>query len=159
MAIQEITSANSEEAVRQYLTFLLGGEQYGIEILSVQEIKGYTGVTSLPNTPRHIRGIMNLRGTVIPVVDLRIRFGMPEQEYTKFNVVIVLKLRTKAVGLVVDAVSDVLDIAASDLKEAPEYGARTDSRFIQGIATMGEKLVVILDIDKLLTDDEISVAA
>jgi purine-binding chemotaxis protein CheW len=101
---------------------------------------------------------MNLRGTVIPIVDLRIRFGMTDQQYSKFTVVIVVKVRAKAVGLVVDAVSDVLEIASSDVRETPDCG-RTDLRFITGIATVGEKLVVLLETEKLLNDEEITAVA
>ena len=140
----------------QYLTFTLGEEDYGIEILRVQEIKGYTGITPIPNTPRHVRGVMNLRGTVIPVVDLRVKFGMAEKEYDKFTVTIVVTVRDKVVGLVVDAVSDVLDIPAGQMRPAPDLGTRTDTRFISGMATMGDKLVVMLDIDRLLGEDELS---
>ncbi|MCW5978808.1 MAG: purine-binding chemotaxis protein CheW [Bryobacteraceae bacterium] len=142
--------------VNQYLTFTLGSEEYGIEILKVQEIKGYTGITPIPNTPPYIRGVMNLRGTVIPVVDLRVKFSMEEQAYDKFTVIIVVTVRDKVIGVVVDAVSDVLDVAASQIRETPDLGARADVRFIGGMATVGEKLVVLLDIEKLLSAEEMS---
>lgn len=153
---QDHSSNAAAEGVDQYLTFLLGEEEYGIHLLGVQEIKGYTGITALPNTPRYIRGVMNLRGTVIPVIDLRIRFSMREQEYTRFTVVIVVKVRGKVVGMVVDAVSDVLDIPPSQIRDAPDFGDRSDRRFITGLATINDKLVVLLDADQLMSDEDLA---
>jgi len=150
-------SAQTEPS--QHLTFQLGAEEYGIEILKVQEIRGYAGVTPIPNTPAYILGVMNLRGTVIPVVDLRTRFAMPNQEYNKFTVIVVVTVRDKVIGLVVDAVSDVLDVLPSQVRERPDMGARTDMRFIGGMATVGEKLVVLLDIERLLGEDDLQSAA
>jgi purine-binding chemotaxis protein CheW len=162
LAMQSVAPQGSasalNEGARQYLTFKVAAEEYGIEILSVQEIRGYSGVSALPNTPAYIRGIMNLRGTVIPIFDLRARFRMEEQEYTRFTVVIVVRVHSKSIGLVVDAVSDVLDILPGDIRERPDCGARADINFITGIATIGEKLVVILDIAKLLTEEALSSA-
>ena len=157
------TSAAADVSVEtgpsQHLTFRLGEEEYGIEILKVQEIKGYAGVTPIPNTPAYIRGVMNLRGTVIPVVDLRARFAMPNQDYNKFTVIVVVTIRDKVIGLVVDAVSDVLDVLPSQVRERPELGARTDVRFIAGMATIGDKLVVLLDIERLLSEDDLQPVA
>jgi purine-binding chemotaxis protein CheW len=145
--------------VDQYLTFGLGQEEYGIEILKVQEIKGYSAITPIPNTPPHVKGVMNLRGTVVPVVDLRSKFGMETVEYTKFTVIIVVTIGSKIAGLVVDAVSDVLNIPASDIRPAPDFGSRTDTRFITGMASSGDKLAVLLDVDRLLADEELSAGA
>lgn len=156
IAIEEPRSGPGDVLTRQYLSFKVGPEEYAIDILTVQEIKGYSGVSALPNTPHYIRGIMNLRGTVIPIFDLRARFRMAEQEYTKFTVVIVVKLRDKSVGLVVDAVSDVLDIPSREIRAVPDCAGRADTGFIGGIATIGEKLVVILETDKLLDEREIT---
>ena len=142
--------------VDQYLTFGLGQEEYGIEILKVQEIKGYSAITPIPNTPAHVRGVMNLRGTVVPVVDLRSKFAMETVEYTKFTVIIVVTIGSKIVGLVVDAVSDVLNIPASDIRPAPDFGSRADTRFITGMANSGDKLAVLLDVDRLLGDDDLA---
>jgi|SRR5579875_2610063 len=155
----ETSAAENRSSGRQYLTFTIGTEEYGMDILRVQEIKGYSGITPLPNTPAHVRGVMNLRGTVIPVVDLRIRFAAADRDCTKFTVVIVVKAHNRTVGLVVDAVSDVLDIADRDLREPPVYDGRPEAQFITGIGTVGEKLVVILDIEKLLTEEETAAAA
>ena len=142
--------------VDQYLTFSLGQEEYGIEILKVQEIKGYSAITPIPNTPPHVKGVMNLRGTVVPVVDLRAKFGMEAVEYSKFTVIIVVMVGQKIAGLVVDAVSDVLNIQQSEVRPAPDFGARADTRFISGVASIGDKLAVLVDIDKLLTEEEVA---
>jgi purine-binding chemotaxis protein CheW len=143
----------------QYLTFALGEEEYGVEILKVQEIKGYTAITPIPNTPPHIRGVMNLRGTIVPVVDLRTKLGMQETEYSQFTVIIVVTVGTKVMGLIVDAVSDVLNIPKSDIQATPDFGASVDARFINGMAKAGEKLVVLLNIDRVLGGDEMIAAA
>ncbi|HUI55403.1 MAG TPA: chemotaxis protein CheW [Bryobacteraceae bacterium] len=142
--------------IQQYLSFALGDEQYGIEILKVQEIKGYSGITPIPNTPPHIRGVMNLRGTVVPVVDLRSRFALETRVYDKFTVIIVVTVGARIIGLVVDAVSDVLDISCKDIRPAPELGRREDTRFIAGMANVGDRLVVLLDIETLLADEALS---
>jgi purine-binding chemotaxis protein CheW len=139
----------------QYLTFTLGEEEYGAEILKVQEIKGYSAITPIPNTPSYIKGVMNLRGTIIPVVDLRSKFGMIEAEYTRFTVIIVVMVGTKIVGLVVDAVSDVLNIPLDDIQAAPDFGGQVNTRFINGMAKAGDKLIVLLDIDKVLGTDDL----
>jgi len=142
--------------VNQFLTFLLGAEEYGIDILMVQEIRGYSAVTPIPNAPPHVRGIMNLRGTVVPVVDLRAKFGMPPVEYGKFTVIIVVMVGAKIAGLVVDAVSDVLNISQADVRPAPDLGARCDTRFISGVVSIADKLAVLLDIQRLLTEEEMA---
>lgn len=149
-----VDPAGSAAATSQFLTFVLGAEQYGVEILKVQEIKGYSAVTPIPNTPPHIKGVINLRGTVVPVVDLRARFCMETIEYNKFTVIILLSVGRKVIGLVVDAVSDVLDIAAADMRPAPDLGSRVDTRFITGMAAIGDRMTVLLDIDRLLSEDE-----
>jgi purine-binding chemotaxis protein CheW len=145
--------------IQQYLSFALGEEQYGIEILRVQEIKGYSGITPIPNTPPHIRGVMNLRGTVIPVVDLRAKFRMETRAYDKFTVIIVVTVGARIIGLVVDAVSDVLDISKTDIRPAPELGCREDTLFISGMVHVGERLVVLLDIATLLAEDSLGETA
>ena len=139
----------------QYLTFCLGDEEYGVEILKVQEIRGYSAITPIPNTPRYLKGVMNLRGTIVPVVDLRAKFSMAEAEYNQFTVIIVVMVGTKVMGLVVDAVSDVLNIPKTDIQPTPDFGGQVDAEFIEGLAKAGEKLVVLLDIDKVLGDEEL----
>jgi len=136
--------------VSQFLTFQLEDEEYGIEILQVQEIKGYSKVTPLPNTPREVRGVMNLRGTVVPIIDLRCRFGLTEAAYTRFTVIIVVTVGTKIVGLVVDAVSDVLNVGSADMVPTPDLGAGVDTSFMTGMARTGDRLVTLLNIDRLV---------
>ncbi len=138
----------------QYLTFIIGEEQYGVDILRVQEIKGYTAVTRIPNTPDYIKGVLNLRGTIVPIVDLRTKFGLEKVEATMFTVIVVVVVRDRVMGLVVDAVSDVLNIAAKDVQPPPEFGTRVDVSFVKGIGKCGERLVTILDIDRVLLDGE-----
>jgi purine-binding chemotaxis protein CheW len=135
---------------RQYLTFALDREEYGLDILRVQEIKGYPAVTPIPNAPRHVRGVMNLRGTVIPVVDLRARFGMPVVVSTQLTVIIIVVVADKIIGLVVDAVSDVVDIASDDIEPPPDMGSSVDTTFVAGLAKTGDRLTLLLDLDRLI---------
>jgi purine-binding chemotaxis protein CheW len=137
----------------QCLSFTLAEQEYGIEILRVQEIRGYSAITPIPNTPPHIKGVINLRGAVVPVVDLRLKFSMPPMEYSKFTVIILVAVTGKTVGLVVDAVSDVLTMAESDIQPPPDLGATVDARFLRGMATLGDRLVAVLELDRLLGDD------
>ncbi len=136
----------------QFLTFKVGEELYGVDILRVQEIKGYTAVTRIPNTPPAIKGVINLRGTIVPIVELRTVFGMPTIDVTPFTVIIVVVVREKVMGLVVDSVSDVLTIDRQDMQPPPAFGSRVDVSCLSGIAKSGDKLVALLDIDRLLAD-------
>lgn len=138
----------------QFLTFNLGEELYGVDILQVQEIKGYTAVTRIPNMPAHIKGVLNLRGTIVPIIELRTKFGMPTIDYTMFTVIIVVVVRDKVMGLVVDAVSDVLNIDKKDMQPPPQFGAKVDVRFLSGIGKSGDKLVALLDMNCLLSDSD-----
>src|SRR5579872_1243320 len=158
-SVETAESPKSLVDAGQFLTFSLGHEEYGIELLKVQEIKGYSAITPIPNTPAHIKGVMNLRGAVIPIVDLRIRFGMEAIEYTQFHVIIVINVGAKVIGLLVDAVSDVLNVGAEDMRPAPDFGAQADTRFISGMASAGDKVAVLLDTDTLLSDVDLAVAA
>ena len=143
----------------QYLTFQLGEELYGIDILRVQEIKGYTVVTKIPNTPSYIKGVLNLRGTIVPIVELRTMFGMETIDYTILTVIIVVVVRGRIMGLVVDSVSDVLTIGKKDIQAPPEFGATVDVSVLDGIAKSGDKLVALLNIDRLLNEGELQKAA
>jgi purine-binding chemotaxis protein CheW len=134
----------------QFLTFLLGKEEYGIEILKVQEIRGFSTITAIPNTPVYIKGVMNLRGAVVPVVDLRAKFGMPETEYNKFTVIIVAMIGSRIAGLIVDAVSDVLNIEPSSIEAPPEFDTSVDTTFMTGLAKTADKLILLLDIDRVI---------
>jgi purine-binding chemotaxis protein CheW len=143
----------------QFLTFHLGEELYGVDILRVQEIKGYTAVTRIPNMPAHIKGVLNLRGTIVPIIELRMKFGMPTINYTAFTVIIVVVVRDKVMGLVVDSVSDVLNIEKQDIQPAPQFGSKLDVSFINGIGKSGEKLVALLDMDRLMSENGTQVSA
>jgi purine-binding chemotaxis protein CheW len=142
----------------QYLTFALDDQAYGVEILRVQEIKGYTAVTPIPNSPAYLKGVMNLRGTVVPVVDLRSKFGMPAADYDRFTVVIVVTVGTRVFGLVVDAVSDVIGLAEDTIEAAPELGHGVDTSFLRGIARAGDRFVLLLDIERVLGNGELAEA-
>lgn len=138
----------------QFLTFNLGEELYGVDILLVQEIKGYTTVTKIPNTPPHIKGVLNLRGTIVPIIELRTKFGMPMIDHTMFTVIVVVVVKEKIMGLVVDSVSDVLNIEKKDIQTPPQFGAMVDVSFLSGIGKSGNKLVALLDLNRLLSDAE-----
>jgi len=144
--------AGSRADASQFLTFSLGDELYGIDILRVQEIKGYSAVTKIPNTPPHIKGVLNLRGTIVPIVELRTKFGMPTIDYTAFTVIIVVVVQDKVTGLVVDAVSDVLHVEKKAIQAVPDFGNKVDVTFLNGVGKSGDKLVSLLDIDRLLLD-------
>jgi purine-binding chemotaxis protein CheW len=134
----------------QFLTFTLQEEEYGVDILRVQEIKGFSRITPIPNTPPCVRGVMNLRGTIVPIVDLRLTFGMPRVEYTQFTVIIVVMVGRKVAGLVVDAVSDVLDLSKEQIEPPPELGAAIDTSFLTGLAKVDNRLITLLDMEQLL---------
>jgi purine-binding chemotaxis protein CheW len=146
-----------KEEIKQFLTFWLDGQEYGLDLLRVREIRGFTAITGIPNMPAHIKGVMNLRGTVLPVVDLRIKFHMPEKPYTKFTVIIIAKSGEKNIGLVVDSVSDVLSIAAENINPPPDFGFSVDRSFILGLLKASDRLSILLDLDKLLTESEVTV--
>jgi purine-binding chemotaxis protein CheW len=137
----------------QNLTFKLGREEYAIEILRVQEIRGHSRITPIPNTPDYVKGVINLRGTVVPVVDLRRRLGMPETSDMRFSAIVVVTVGTKIVGLFVDEVSDVVDIPHAEVQAPPEFGAQADTRLIAGLVHVGERLIVLLSLDTILRDD------
>jgi len=156
--VDSVIGSENDPDADQFLTFVLASEEYGVDILRVREIKGWDSVTPIPNTPDYIKGVINLRGTIVPIVDLRQRFGMEEIEYGPMTVVIVLKIecadRDRIMGIVVDAVSDVYDVPQEEMKEAPDFGNVVDTEFIRGLATVDEKMIIILDIDHLLSGDE-----
>jgi purine-binding chemotaxis protein CheW len=141
----------------EYLSFRLGGESYGIDILKVQEIRGYEKPTAIANAPAFIMGVTNLRGVIVPILDLRVRFGMPEPKYDEFTVVIILNVAARVVGVVVDSVSDVLTLAAEAIRPAPEFASATfDAKYITGLATVDEQLVILLDIEHLMSGREMA---
>ena len=149
----DIGDAN-DEAAGQYLTFILAGEEYGVEILKVQEIKGWDTATPIPNTPPHVLGVLNLRGAVVPIVDLRIRFDLESVPYGPTTVVIVVKVQAddqeKTVGLIVDAVADVYRLEPDQVQPPPDMGVAAHSESILGLATVQDKLVILLDVDRMI---------
>lgn len=146
--------------VDQFLTFMMSEEEYGVDILRVQEIRGWDVVTSIPNTPAYIKGVINLRGTIVPIVDLRKRFGLDSVDYGPTTVVIVLKVLSeeseRIMGIVVDAVSDVYNVKDEDMKPAPDFGSVVSIEFVRGLATIDEKMLIILDIDMMLNSKDLS---
>jgi purine-binding chemotaxis protein CheW len=152
--------AGGTDATDQYLTFILAGEEYGVDILRVQEIRGWSSVTHIPNTPGYIRGILNLRGTIVPIIDLRLRFHLDKIDYGPTTVIVVLKVvhesHRRIVGLVVDGVSDVYNVREHEMKPAPDFGVTVKTEFIRGMAAIAEKMVILLDIDRLLNADELT---
>lgn len=136
---------------RELLTFTLGREEYGIDILKVQEIRGYDAVTAIANAPEFIKGVINLRGIIVPIVDLRIKFHLGQVEYDEFTVVIILNVLNRVVGIVVDGVSDVIALAADQMKAAPEFSSSLDTQYIMGLGTMDERMIIVMDIEKLLS--------
>jgi purine-binding chemotaxis protein CheW len=151
-----VTHATEREG--KYLTFSLAGEEYGIGILKIREIIGMMPITSVPKTPAFVKGVINLRGKVIPVVDLRRRFGMPAMDYTERTCIIVVEIAgpagTVSMGVVVDSVSEVLNIKGADIEDTPSFGTRLNTEYILGIAKMGKSLKILLDIEKALGNTE-----
>jgi purine-binding chemotaxis protein CheW len=144
---------------QQYLTFLLAGEEYAISILKVKEIIEYDTVTVVPKTPRWIRGVINLRGAVVPVVDLAVKFGLEERPVTRTTCIVILEGQLEnqntTMGIVADAVSQVMDLAEQDIREVPEFGTRVQVNYLLGMAQLGKKFALLLDVDKVLSTDEL----
>ena len=141
----------------QYLTFIVDDEEYGVDILRVQGIQGWSGATPIPGTPEHVLGVINLRGSVVPIVDLRSRFGLPTLAFSKTTVVIVLRVdgedKERIVGVVVDAVSEVYNVSDNDIQSMPEVGSAIDTKYVRGLATLDNEMVILLDVDQLLSID------
>ena len=144
---------------QQYLTFLLAGEEYAISILKVKEIIEYDTVTVVPKTPKWIRGVINLRGSVVPVVDLAVKFGLEERPVTRTSCIVILEGQLEnqntTMGIVADAVSQVMDLADGDIREVPEFGTRVQVNYLLGMAQLGKKFALLLDVDKVLSTDEL----
>jgi purine-binding chemotaxis protein CheW len=158
-----VNDLRQRENAGKHLTFRLSSEEYGLEILKVKEIIGLISITQIPRTPEHIRGVINLRGTVIPVMDLRIKFGMEAIEDTSETCIIVVEVsqgeRTVRMGILVDSVSEVLDIAASDIEETPEFGAEVNTDFIQAMGKTRDRVIMLLEINEVLGGDDIALAS
>ena len=138
----------------EFLSFTLGQEEYGIDIQKVQELRGYDAVTRIANAPEYIKGVVNLRGIIVPIIDMRIKFQLGAPTYDQFTVVIVLNIGGRVVGMVVDSVSDVITLSAEQIKPAPEMGAVLDTDYLIGLGTLDERMLILVDIDKLMSSDE-----
>jgi len=143
---------------QQFLSFQLGAEEYGIDILRVQEIRAYEKATRIPNTPAFIKGVINLRGVIVPVIDLRMKFGLETAEYNEVTVLVVLNVADRTIGVVVDRVSDVLSLAPGDIRPAPEFTASMDNAFVRGLATLDQRMLIIADIERLMTGADMALA-
>jgi purine-binding chemotaxis protein CheW len=140
----------------EYLTFRLGDEEYGVEILKVQEIRGYEAVTRIANAPAFIKGVANLRGTIVPIVDMRIKFNLGEPVYDQFTVVIILNVAGRVVGMVVDSVSDVIALSPEQVRPAPDFSSSFDTRYITGLGTVEERMLILVDIERLMSADDMA---
>jgi len=152
-ASSTVTSSAQVAAVipnSEYLSFTLGQEEYGIEILKVQEIRGYEVPTHIANAPAFIKGVVNLRGIIVPIVDMRIKFNLDSVEYNQFTVVIILNVAGRVVGMVVDGVSDVITLAAEQMKPAPDFSSTFDTEYITGLGTVDSRMLILVDIEKLM---------
>jgi len=138
----------------EYLAFTLGAEEYGIDILKVQEIRGYEAVTRIANAPEFIKGVINLRGIIIPVVDMRIKFRLGTPTYDQFTVVIILNIGGRIMGMVVDSVSDVTTLTPDQIKPAPEMGSTFNGEYLMGLGTVDERMLILIDIDRLMSSSE-----
>ncbi|HEC85039.1 MAG: chemotaxis protein CheW [Candidatus Parabeggiatoa sp. nov. 2] len=155
-------NTDTANIANKYLTFVLATEEYAVDILRVQEIKGWSKVTMIPSTPDYICGVINLRGTIVPIIDLRVRFSLEQKEYGAMTVVVVVKVmsnngKERIMGIVVDAVSDVYDVAENEIKPPPDFGSVISTEFVRGLATVDDKMVIVLDIDRLLNSNELAI--
>lgn len=158
--VEKMDASAIEADSAQYLTFRLGGEEYGVDILRVREIRGWSPVTRMPQSPPFVLGVLNLRGSIVPVVDMRLRFALDSAEYAPTTVTIVLSVQSakgqKDVGIVVDAVSDVLQVQTASIKPAPDFGTAVSLEYISGLVSLESKMVMLLDVDRLITSEELA---
>ncbi len=145
---------STDPGAREFLAFKLGQEEYGIDILKVQEIRGYETVTRIANAPEFIKGVVNLRGIIVPIVDMRIKFDLGEPSYDQFTVVIILTIAGRIVGMVVDSVSDVTTLAPEQIRPAPEMGSAFNTDYLIGLGTLEERMLILVDIDTLMSSSE-----
>lgn len=151
-----VTKLASEPSGQEFLVFTLGDEEYGIDILKVQEIRGYDQVTRIANTTAFIKGVTNLRGVIVPIVDLRIKFSQVDVDYNDNTVVIVLNLGQRVVGIVVDGVSDVLSLTAEQIRPAPEFAVTLSTEYLTGLGALGDRMLILVNIEKLLNSEEMA---
>lgn len=154
--LANVTKITGETVGQEFLVFTLGDEEYGIDILKVQEIRGYDQVTRIANTPEFIKGVTNLRGVIVPIVDLRVKFAQSGVEYNDNTVVIVLNLEKRVVGIVVDGVSDVLSLTQEQIRPSPEFAVTMSTEYLTGLGALGERMLILVDIEKLLNSDEMA---
>jgi purine-binding chemotaxis protein CheW len=159
MAVVDLRKAGSNLGTREYLTFRLDQEEYGIDILKVQEIRGYEKPTRIANSPHFIKGVVNLRGTIVPIVDMRLKFDCARAEYDSFTVVIILSLRTRVVGIVVDSVSDVMEIPAESIQDAPDVDSVIDTDSVVGLGSLSDRMLILLDIEKLMSSADMGLSS
>lgn len=148
------TESETTQAASEYLTFMLATETYGIDILKVQEIRGYDTVTHIANAPEFIKGVINLRGVIVPIVDMRIKFNVGEPTYHEFTVVIIMNVLDRVIGMVVDGVSDVVALTPEQICPAPEMGAALDTNYITGLGTQSDRMLILVDIEKMMSSEE-----
>jgi len=158
MSTREHTPPTDNARPREYLTFRLGEEEYGIDILKVQEIRGYEQPTRIANAPAFVKGVVNLRGVIVPIVDLRLKFGLGSAEYNDFTVVIILNLGSRVVGIVVDSVSDVMELSSSQIRDTPDIDSAVDAGFITGLGTLNDRMLILIAIEKLMGASEMALA-
>lgn len=149
-----IAATDSDQ--REVLVFTLGGEEYAVDILKVQEIRGYSNVTRIANVPEFIKGVTNLRGAIVPIVDLRLKFALGEADYTDHTVVIVLNIGERVVGVVVDSVSDVIGLSAEQIKPAPEFGGQMNTAYLEGLASIDDRMLILIDAEAMMTSREMA---
>ncbi|TCV94870.1 purine-binding chemotaxis protein CheW [Luteibacter rhizovicinus] len=149
-ASSAIASETEAAVAAQYLTVNLADEEYGVDILAVREIRGWTPVTRIPQTPHYVLGVLNMRGAIVPVLDLRLRFGLIREEYTATTVTVIVTVAGRNFGVVVDAVSDVVEVAPSEIRPVPDMGTAVETEYLKGLTSVGERMVLLLDVDKLL---------
>ncbi|WP_151994692.1 chemotaxis protein CheW [Buttiauxella massiliensis] len=154
--LSNVTKLTGETVGQEFLVFTLGDEEYGIDILKVQEIRGYDQVTRIANTPAFIKGVTNLRGVIVPILDLRIKFDQDGVEYNENTVVIVLNFGQRVVGIVVDGVSDVLSLTAEQIRPAPEFAVTLSTEYLTGLGALGDRMLILVNIEKLLNSEEMA---
>ncbi|WP_292914962.1 chemotaxis protein CheW [Nitrosomonas sp.] len=154
-----MTGSIMDHGFSEFLTFRLGSEEYGIEILKVQEIRGYDAITQIANAPDFIKGVVNLRGIIVPIIDMRIKFRLGSATYDQFTVVIILNVAGRVMGIVVDGVSDVINLQAEQIRPAPELGSVIDTEYITGLGTVDERMLILIDIEKLMSCSDLGLIA
>lgn len=159
MSNETTTFASASAQAMEYLAFTLGGEEYGIDIQTVQELRSYDAVTQIANAPAYVKGVVNLRGIIVPIIDMRIKLNCSEARYDQFTVVIVLNLHGRVIGMVVDSVSDVTTLSADQIKPAPSMGTAVDTDYLTGIGTIEQRMLILVDIARMLAADDMGLLA